>query len=128
MSAVLHHQGEITESSETIQRRRTIVEKLSTQTRMWELDLLQDEIEEAKRLLEEAHVEVQAAQAKVTEAASRAGTAMDDMAELKSLIVTNSASSTHCRLDRGNLCLEESIRRQKCGQTGTRRYGRLKEP
>ena len=32
-----------------------------------ELDLVQDEVDEAKRLLEEAHVEVQAAQNKVTE-------------------------------------------------------------
>ena len=33
-----------------------------------ELDLVQDEFDEAKRLLEEAHLEVQAAQSKVTEA------------------------------------------------------------
>ena len=57
------------------------------------LDFLQDEIDEAKRLLEEAHVEVQAAQAKVAEAASRVSTAMEEMAELKSLMETNRASA-----------------------------------
>ena len=36
-----------------------------------ELDLVQDEVDEVKRLLEEAHLEVQAAQNKVTEAAFR---------------------------------------------------------
>ena len=35
-----------------------------------ELDLVQDEVDEAQRLLEEAHVEVQTAQNKVTEATS----------------------------------------------------------
>ena len=43
-----------------------------------ELDLVQDEIDEAKRLLEEAHLEVQTAQSKVTEAACRVGEAMEE--------------------------------------------------
>ena len=45
-----------------------------------ELDLVQDEVDEATRLLEEAQVEVQAAQNKVTEAAFRVGQAMEEMA------------------------------------------------
>ena len=51
-----------------------------------ELHLLQDEIDEAKRLLEEAHLEVQAAQSKVTEAACRVGEAMEEMPKIKSLM------------------------------------------
>ena len=45
---------------------------------------MQDEIDEAKRLLEEAHLEVQAAQSKVTEAECRVGEAMEEMAKIKS--------------------------------------------
>ena len=45
-----------------------------------ELDLVQDEVDEAKRLLEEAHVEVQAAQNTVTESAFQVGQAKDEMA------------------------------------------------
>ena len=55
-----------------------------------ELDLVQDEINEAKRLLEEALVEVQAAQNKVTEAACRVGQAMEEMAQNRKLLETNS--------------------------------------
>ena len=55
-----------------------------------ELDLVQDEVEEAKRLLEEAHVEVQAAQNKVTEPAFRVGQAMEEMAQIKKLLEANS--------------------------------------
>ena len=55
-----------------------------------ELDLVQDEVEEGKRLLEEAHVEVQAAQNKVTEAAFRVGQAMEEMAQIKKLLEANS--------------------------------------
>ena len=51
-----------------------------------ELDLVQDEVDEAKRLLEEAHVEVQAAQNKVTEAAFWVGQAMEEMARIKKLV------------------------------------------
>ena len=49
-----------------------------------------DEVDEAKRLLEEAHVEVQAAQDKVTKAASRVGQAMEEMAQIKKLLEANS--------------------------------------
>ena len=55
-----------------------------------ELDLVQDEVDEAKRLLEEAHVEVQAAQNNVTEAAFRVGQAMEEMAQIKKLLEANS--------------------------------------
>ena len=55
-----------------------------------ELDLVQDEVEEAKRLLEEVHVEVQAAQNKVTEAAFRVGQAMEEMAQIRKLLEANS--------------------------------------
>ena len=58
-----------------------------------ELDLVQDEINEAKRLLEEAHLEVQAAQSKVTEAACRVGEAMEEMAKIKSLMEPNLESA-----------------------------------
>ena len=54
-----------------------------------ELDLVQDEVDEAKRLLEEAHVEVQAAQNKVTEAAFRVGQAMEEMAQIGKLLAVN---------------------------------------
>ena len=50
-----------------------------------ELDLVQDE---AKRLLEEAHLEVQAAQNKVTEAAFRVGQAME-MFQFRILLEAN---------------------------------------
>ena len=58
-----------------------------------ELDLVQDEIDEVKRLLEEAHLEVQAAQNKMTEAACRVGEAMEEMAKIKSLKGANLESA-----------------------------------
>ena len=48
-----------------------------------ELDLGQDEVDEAKRLLE-------AAQNKVTEAALRVGQAMEEMAQIEKLLEANS--------------------------------------
>ena len=54
-----------------------------------ELDLVQDVVDEAKRSLEEAHVEVQAAQRKVTEAAFRVGQAMEEMAQVRKLLGVN---------------------------------------
>ena len=47
---------------------------------------MQDEIDEAKSLLEEANLEVQAAQSNVAEATCRVGEAMDDMAKIESLM------------------------------------------
>ena len=55
-----------------------------------ELDLVQDEVDEAKRFQEEAHAEVQAAQSKVTEAAFRVGEAMEGMSQIKKLLEANS--------------------------------------
>ena len=55
---------------------------------------MQDEVDEAKRLLEEAHVEVQAAQNKVTEAAFPVGQAMEEMARIKKLSEANSEPET----------------------------------
>ena len=55
-----------------------------------ELDLVQDEVDEAKRLLDEARVEVQAAQNKVTEAAFRVGQAMEEMSQSRKLLESNS--------------------------------------
>ena len=51
-----------------------------------ELDLVQDEVDDAKRLLEEAHVEVQTAQNKMTEAAFRVGQAMEEMSQIRKLL------------------------------------------
>ena len=51
-----------------------------------ELDPVQDEIDEAKRLLVAAHAEELTAQEEVAEAARRAGEAMEENAKLKSLI------------------------------------------
>ena len=49
-----------------------------------------DEIDEAKRLLEEAHVEVQAALNMVTEAVLRVGQAVEEMAQIKKLLEATS--------------------------------------
>ena len=54
---------------------------------------MQDEIGEAKRLEEEAHLEVQAAQNKVTETACRVEEAMEEMAKIKSLMEANLESA-----------------------------------
>ena len=54
-----------------------------------ELDLAQDEVDEAKRLLEEAQVEVRAAQNKVIEAAVRVGQAMEEMSQIRKLLEAN---------------------------------------
>ena len=55
-----------------------------------ELNLVQDEVDESRRLLEEAHVEVPAAQNKVIEAAFRVGKAVEEMARIKKLLEANS--------------------------------------
>ena len=57
------------------------------------LHLVQDQIDEAKRLLEEAHLEVNAAQTKVTEAACRVGEVMEEMAKIESLAKANLESA-----------------------------------
>ena len=55
-----------------------------------ELDLVQDEVDEAKRLLEEAHMKVQASKNRVAEAAFRVGQAMEEMAQIRKLLEANS--------------------------------------
>ena len=69
-----------------------------------ELDLVQDEVDEARRLLEEAHVEVQAAQNKVTEAAFRVGQAMEEMAQIKKLLEANSEPAGQRGQSRRGVC------------------------
>ena len=80
--AIINDKGAISGTSKPIQRKLVIDEGKRHSSRTvegrTELDLVQDEVDEAKRSLEEAHVEVQAAQNKVTEAAFRLRQAMAD--------------------------------------------------
>ena len=73
--AVTNDKGEITGTSKSVQRKLVNDEGKQYPNRTaegrTELDLVQDEVDEAKRLLEEAHAEVQAAENKVTKAAFR---------------------------------------------------------
>ena len=73
--AIINDKDEITGSSKSVQwklvsnkENRRSSQKVEGRT---ELDLVLDDVDEAKRSLEEAHLEVQAAQNKVTEAAFR---------------------------------------------------------
>ena len=94
--AIINDKGETTGTSKSLQKKLVTDEEKhhSSRTRTvegrTELDLMQDEVDEAKKLLEEAHVEVQAAQNKVTQAAFRVGQAMEDMAQIKKLLEANS--------------------------------------
>ena len=54
-----------------------------------ELDLVQDEVDGAKKSLEEAHLEAQAAQNKAIEAAFRVGQAMEKMSRITKLLEAN---------------------------------------
>ena len=92
--AIINDKGEITGTSKSIQRKwvsneekRHSSQKVEGRT---ELDMVQDEVEEAKRLLEEAHVEVQAAQNKGTDAAFWVGQAMEEMEQIRKLLKANS--------------------------------------
>ena len=64
--ATINDKGEITGTSKSVQRKLVNDEDKRHSSRTvegrTELDLVQDEVDEAKRLLEEAHVEVQTAQ------------------------------------------------------------------
>ena len=70
---IINDKGEITGTSKSIQRK--LVNDEVKRHSNWTvegrtgLDLVQDEVDQAQRLLEEAHVEVQTAQNKLTEAA-----------------------------------------------------------
>ena len=80
--AIINDMGEITATSKSIQKKLVTDEgkRHSGWTVEGRTELVQDEVDEAKRLLEEAHVEVQAAQNKVTEA-FRVGRATEDMSQ-----------------------------------------------
>ena len=97
--AIINNKGEITGTSKSVQRKLVNDEGKQYPNRKvegrTELDLVQDEVDEAKRLLEEAHVEVQAAQNKATEAAFRVGQAMEEMAQIKKLLEANSEPASH---------------------------------
>ena len=92
--ATTNDKGEITGTSNSVQRKLVNDEGKQYPNRTvegrTELDLVQDEVDEAKRLLEEAHVEVQVAQNKVTEAAFQVGQAMEEMAQIKKLLEAKS--------------------------------------
>ena len=104
--AIINDKREITGTSMSVQRKLVTDEEKhhSSRTRTvegrTELDLVQDEVDEAKRLLEEAHVEVQAAQNKETEAAFRVGT-------------SNGGDSTDQETVGGGLGTSRSMKRTK---------------
>ena len=80
-----HHQrqGRNHGNQQVHEEKRHSSQKVEGRT---ELDLVQVEVDEAKRLLEGDHVEVQAAQNKATEAAFRLGQAMEEMAQIGKLL------------------------------------------
>ena len=91
--AIINDKGEITGTSKSIQRKlvsneekRHSSQKVEGRT---ELDQVQAEVDEAKRLLEEAHVEVPAAQTKAIEAAFRVGQAMEKTSQIRKLLEAN---------------------------------------
>ena len=92
--AITNDKDEITGTSKLAQRKMVTDEGKQHPNRTvegrTELDLVQDEVDEAMRLLEEAHVEIQAAQNKVTEAAFWVGPAMEEVAQIKKLLEANS--------------------------------------
>ena len=85
--AIINDKGDITGTSKSIQRKLVTDEEKRHSSRTvegrTELDLVQDEVDEAERLLEDAHVAVQAAQNKVTEAAFRVGQPMKKMSQIR---------------------------------------------
>ena len=92
--AIINDKGEITGASKLIQRKLATDEEKRHSSRTLEgrteLDLVQDEVDEAKKLLGAAHVEIQAAQNKVTEAAFWVGQAMEEMGQIRKLLEANS--------------------------------------
>ena len=69
-----------------------------------ELDLVQDEIDETKEIAGGSHLEVQAAQSKVTEAAFRVGQVMEGMSQIWKLLEANSEPADQWRQARRNVC------------------------
>ena len=90
----INDKGETTGSSKSVQRKLVTDEETHHPNRTvegrTELNLVQDEVDESRRLLEEAHVEVPAAQNKVIEAVFRVGQAVEEMARIKKLLEANS--------------------------------------
>ena len=90
-----HHQRQvdITGTSKLIPRKFATYEKKRHSSRTvegrTELEQVQVEMDEAKRLLEEARLEVQAAQNKVTETAFRVGQGVEEMSQIKKLLEAN---------------------------------------
>ena len=91
--AIVNDKGEITETNKSIQRKLVSKEEKRHSSRTvegrTELDLVQDEVDEAKRSLEEAHLEEQAAQNKAIEATFRVGQATEEMSQITKLLEAN---------------------------------------
>ena len=91
--AIINDKGETTGTSKSIQWKLVTNERTPHSNRTvegrTELDLVQDEVDEAKRLLDEANLEVQAAQSKVTEAAFLVGQAVKEMSQIRKLLEAN---------------------------------------
>ena len=91
--AIINNNGDITGTSKSIQRKLVNAERKRHSNRTaegrTELDLVQDEVDKAKRLLEEADVEIQTVQNKVTGAAFRVGQAMEEMSQIKKPLDAN---------------------------------------
>ena len=89
----LDDKGEIVGTNNSIQRGLVSEEEEQHSSQKMEghteLDLLQDEVNGAKRSLEEAHLEAQAAQNKAIEAAFRVGQAMEKMSQITKLLEAN---------------------------------------
>ena len=117
--AIISNKGEITRTTKAIQYATddASLQPDSGRTRT-DLDLVQDEIDEDKRLLEEAHPEVQAALSKVAEGACRVGEAIEEMAKVKSLMETNLGVSRSMKTSQKRRLLES--RKETCGKDGMR--------
>ena len=106
--ATINDMDEITGTSKSIQRKLVTDEGKRHSSRTLqgrtELDLVLDEVDEAKRLLEEAFMEVQAAQSKVTEAAFRVGRAMEEMFQIRKLLEAKSEPTGQRGQARRSVC------------------------
>ena len=103
----LNDKDEITEANKSIQQglvskeeERLCSQKMEERT---ELDLLQDEVDWAKRSLEEAHLEIQAVQDEVIETAFRLGQTMEKMSQIMKLLEANLESVDQWRQVRKTL-------------------------
>ena len=89
----VNDKGEITGTIKVIPRKLVTAERKSHSSRTaegrTELDLAQDEIDKARRLPEEANVEVQAAQNKATETVFRVGQVAEETSQIRKLLEVN---------------------------------------